>query len=1255
MSNSKPITMLVVNEHAEEVKLVTISMRGFFPGCRVEAVYSADEALEWVSTSEWQLLLVDDDLGTPGGIAILPELKRHVPSAAIIVQSDHTDSASALRAMRAGADCFLYKKSPAFLTELLFSACEALEKRDLRLQLDSTRERHVRLVETMPDIVYELDPDGKFTYVSGTVTPLLGYAPEELTGTHYSQLLPPDQQRLAEHRFNDRRTGARSARHVELHLLAKGSRESQERSVQAEIHAKGLYDSQHRFQGTVGLVRDLSGTKQQSAKLHQLEIQLQETDRLITEAQRLTAVSQDLQAPLSTLLAESRHLLSAIRELGLEPKLEALTAHAAEAAELGLELSRSIQARSADLVPLAINAQLDEALNAETAGLAAASIVLDRRFDTNLPTILGSLRALRETFTLLLSFIQQRVSVLPGRRSLRVSTCLSPPAVSSSTTLPTLFPLSPVALVEVEFVGGSDGGSSTAPPVAGPTPISSTLLRAYRMIQDHGWTIDIEDSVTGPVRIVLRLTTSETAPHPAPRPTPTSKDSSAETAKAVSPAPLPTPPVTQQIERRRSTRVETSLPVHLTAGTTPSDGTVVNLGAGGALLSFQAPLIGLDNQPVHLVLRTAVSALELHGILRERQRTATEPSSVNLHGTRLAIELSQVRLEEQAVLLSMIQAIQEGALDVAVEGLVPSRKADAGEEREPNGRTVVVSRSLECRNTGGQRLALTEDHARDPVGAGAPVVVLAPGYGCTQTDEIELAYGLAANGLRVIRYDATNHLGLSDGEMQRATLSGMQDDMTSVLSFVRRTWPLAPVLVVASDLAARVALKVAGRQREIRAWLLLNAVVDVQDALTNVHHHDLLADYHSGTRRGVSNLFGLNVDLDHFLQDLVDGGYADLASTLQDIDSIQSPLMFIAVRRTDIAGDRHAWTSPETIQRVLETLEPQGKVASSDRDREPQAISPADPSHWLLHTILKHCRQVLPALTTTTVEQEAPARDIIGRHRLEREQVWAYHDMSHLARRTLWHTHVQHASSLAETSNYWQLLDYLYRRLSPLSQSDVILDVGCGAGEVPRLILMNQAYRSQRRPKQLGKAPRYIGLGTPFQVLGSAKSAFDSFTHELDRGSGGTITAHPPLVADWICTDWHDGLPIADRRCARILSILSLNFVDHPLTSLREMMRTLVPGGRLIVACMTPDTDLAGIYRRHLRRSQQTEFAEPNRTLLLYLGWLRQALCEGLVHAFDHNLLTTLLLQSGALRPRVSSLMGGHILIAVAEKPPSSS
>ena len=173
------LSVLLINEQAEESKLVSTNLRSFFPDCRIEAVYSSDEAIQWSARSDWHLILVDENLSPRGGVDILQELKRACPYAAIILQTDRSDSTSALHALQQGADFLLFKSSPGFITELLFYTQEAIEKRELQVKLDLTFQRHLRLVEAVSDVVYELDHEGRFVYLSPTHTPLLGNTPEE--------------------------------------------------------------------------------------------------------------------------------------------------------------------------------------------------------------------------------------------------------------------------------------------------------------------------------------------------------------------------------------------------------------------------------------------------------------------------------------------------------------------------------------------------------------------------------------------------------------------------------------------------------------------------------------------------------------------------------------------------------------------------------------------------------------------------------------------------------------------------------------------------------------------------------------------------------------------------------------------------------------------------------------------------------------------------------------------------------------------
>jgi len=54
-----------------------------------------------------------------------------------------------------------------------------------------SNERYRTLLQLLPDIVYIIDPDGYFTFLSQSVGSL-GYTPEELIGKHFSAIVHPD-------------------------------------------------------------------------------------------------------------------------------------------------------------------------------------------------------------------------------------------------------------------------------------------------------------------------------------------------------------------------------------------------------------------------------------------------------------------------------------------------------------------------------------------------------------------------------------------------------------------------------------------------------------------------------------------------------------------------------------------------------------------------------------------------------------------------------------------------------------------------------------------------------------------------------------------------------------------------------------------------------------------------------------------------------------------------------------------------------
>jgi SAM-dependent methyltransferase len=562
----------------------------------------------------------------------------------------------------------------------------------------------------------------------------------------------------------------------------------------------------------------------------------------------------------------------------------------------------------------------------------------------------------------------------------------------------------------------------------------------------------------------------------------------------------------------------------------------------------------------------------------------------------------------------------------------------------------VVSLPRECRNARGQAIAIMDDHLSQLADPNRPVIIVAPGYGQTASDYTALAYYLALHQFRALRYDPTNHLGNSEGELQQSTLRSMQHDLEQVTDFVRQTWPQAPVVVIASDLGARAALKAAAHVRPLDLLLLINPAIDPATMLMAVHGHDLIADYQFGLRRGVCNLLGLNVNVDQFVADLVAGRCADLESTLEDLRAIRSPLC-IATSPPDSIAMPPA-DLPHAFMTALGTQTRLVNISSPLTDRHLDVDGAPPPA---FKQLLKQLGAVLPIQTVPAQEEVAVQPYIARQHRIEQEYTFLRHDGSQINREALCAGHLAHLPHLGNLHEYRKLLDDLYGLMSPLEPGAVLVDAGVGQSDLTRAALINHTYRAGQSTWTGRPSPLMVGVGRSRERVGQARHAVLVLQRELATGFAGRLSAMPPLAIAWLQADWMQHLPFKNGSVSRLICNLSLPYVPSPLATLQEWHRILHPEGSLIFTTFHPNTDLSPLYRRHLRQANQDEFSAQAQPLLHYLARLREAIRHRILHTFDEVGLAALLRQCHIASFRILPIFDGQALVAIVGKQNSSS
>lgn len=171
------------------------------------------------------------------------------------------------------------------------------------------------LLETIPEVIYRLDEEGKFQYVSQDVLKW-GYFREELTGKHFSEIISEsDLKRVSRDAvlphykgqstgdkgapglFDERRSGKRGTKRVKVRIqpgphihyddLYPNLSEETEKVFYTEVNASGFwindYSSTPRFIGTIGIISDIT-------ERHFAERRLETAQRELIRAERFAGL-----------------------------------------------------------------------------------------------------------------------------------------------------------------------------------------------------------------------------------------------------------------------------------------------------------------------------------------------------------------------------------------------------------------------------------------------------------------------------------------------------------------------------------------------------------------------------------------------------------------------------------------------------------------------------------------------------------------------------------------------------------------------------------------------------------------------------------------------------------------------------------------------------------------------------------------------------------------------------------------------------
>lgn len=267
-------------------------------------VHNNIASIGWEKIGEYRAFIIDLPSLSRNPIKILDRLENE----AVVLLTDLTHN-ELLEEIIGKYELQVLLKDPQhgylqMVPMFIRKALKVKDKEDSTMEvMQHIHKRKYDFLNVVPDIVYQLDPNGNFVYLNDAVRNM-GYSPEELLGRHFSSIvMDEDRQKVAKTSvlpkysgavtgyegspglFDERRSTERATKELEVRLKKRITRDEVDKAAlgsiiaYGEVTATGQYTKENKkrtFIGTVGIIRDITKRRKSEKLLHLLSFALEQ-------------------------------------------------------------------------------------------------------------------------------------------------------------------------------------------------------------------------------------------------------------------------------------------------------------------------------------------------------------------------------------------------------------------------------------------------------------------------------------------------------------------------------------------------------------------------------------------------------------------------------------------------------------------------------------------------------------------------------------------------------------------------------------------------------------------------------------------------------------------------------------------------------------------------------------------------------------------------------------------------------------------
>ncbi len=524
-------------------------------------------------------------------------------------------------------------------------------------------------------------------------------------------------------------------------------------------------------------------------------------------------------------------------------------------------------------------------------------------------------------------------------------------------------------------------------------------------------------------------------------------------------------------------------------------------------------------------------------------------------------------------------------------------------------------------------------------------IVIPPAFGETKRDSLKLSYFLVKNGFNVLRYDATNHVGESQGDMVDATFGNMKEDLISTIDFIEKNFAVSEVGIFGTSLGIRVAIKAAAQDNRIKLLFGLVAIVDLRSSLKAVYHQDVIGEIIEGRYKGktIDDIMGFEVSI-NFARSAIAEQYHDLETTRQDLAKIRVPVVLMNAQNDP-------WINAEDVKNLIQT--------QSDINKKFVLIPGA------MHQLNENPQAVMFALSQAVIEskrlmlhEEISFAEIIEPTKEELSTQWFIEEerLKNLLKKSLegekefWEKYLNKFVLIHKSSDYRDFLSLISKFLE-VQPGEKILDAGCGNGHLGAWLferMVEKMFKEKINIKDF-KQLQYFGLDFVEPNLKEAMLKHLNLSRRVYRELS-LKDKYPIIKYSYILADLERTLPFPDNFFDKICCNLVLSYVKDPIASLKELMRVLKQNGKIMASTMKPHADLSQVYRNFVDQTQNQEELEEARKLLSAAGRIKQKESAGFYSFFAEEELEQMFRQINAKNISVTSAFSNQSNVITGEK-----